>query len=353
MTEDSPVNIQVLHGDDLLALREALVALTTAGAADPSASDLNVERFSGKDVRLDDVQNAAYALPFFSARRVVVLDDPLKALTNKALQERFIRLLEGLPPTTLLVLVIHDEFFKRGDTDRRGWQAHGTARWLFEWLKANKEKASVRTFQLPDEKQMPSWIIGCVKGLGGEIKVDAATELAVRTANDTLTATQEVEKLLLYVSSREEAQRTITLADVQAVSVSGDAPSKFYELTNAMLAGQVKPALKHLRALLEEQDGAAIFNGIVRHFRQLIVTREIKGEGGTAEAVRNALGISDAMAWMVERNLIPQAMRFKPAELRALYWRLLEIDVAAKTSKSSYELSLEMLIVELKKQTSR
>ncbi len=348
MSAEGQPAIHVLHGDDLLALGEALSGLTAQDStADPAMGDMNVERFSGRDCRLEEVQNAAYALPFFSARRVVVLDDPLKALTTKPLQERFISLLQGLPPSTLLVLVIPDEYYKRGDTERRGWQSFTSGRWLFEWLKANKEKASLRTFQLPDEKQMPSWIIGCVKGLGGEIKVDAASELALRTASDTLTTAKEVEKLLLYVSSREEGQRAITIEDVRAVCMTGDAPSKFYELTNAMTSGQIKPALRHLRALLEEQEGAAIFNGVARHMRQLIITREIKSEGGTAEAVRSALGISDAMVWMVERNLIPQAMRFKVQELRDLYWRLLEIDVAAKTSRCSYEISLENLIIEM------
>jgi len=102
----------LLYGDDFHAIAEAAVQLEAAAGGDPALADLNLSRFDleNRAITEDQIQAAAYALPFLTEKRLVILRNPFVRFNRPEACQRLIRLLEGLPPTTRLVLIVPDTY---------------------------------------------------------------------------------------------------------------------------------------------------------------------------------------------------------------------------------------------------
>ena len=107
--------------------------------------------------------------------------------------QKFLKLLEEIPPTTRLYPVIRDTF------ERRDWEKLGKTSFLRMWAEKNPDKALLTTFQLPAVSAMPAWIRKKAAAMGGKFDGSGAAALAAAIGNDTQAASQEIEKLLLYV----------------------------------------------------------------------------------------------------------------------------------------------------------
>jgi DNA polymerase-3 subunit delta len=83
---------------------------------DPGMADLNTSRLDGRIASDEDLRNAAFAMPFLAERRLVVLSNPLARLSDENAQKRFISLLDGLPETTALVMLVEDQI------NRKKWE---------------------------------------------------------------------------------------------------------------------------------------------------------------------------------------------------------------------------------------
>lgn len=115
---EKPV-VYIVHGDDQLAIKRFLSVMIER-MGDPSMAELNTTRMDGRQASEDDLRSAANAMPFLAERRLVILSHPTARLTTDAGRKRFQTLLDGLPDSTALVLVVEDTF------ERRDWKAlHG------------------------------------------------------------------------------------------------------------------------------------------------------------------------------------------------------------------------------------
>jgi len=105
--------------------------------------------------------------------------------------------------------------------------------------------------------------------------------------------------------------------------------------------GRVAFAMLH--RLLSHQDALSIFGMVVRQFRFLLQSREILDNGGGEADVVRLLKLHPYVA----RKFVAQAQRFTLPDLEAIYHRLLNIDIAAKSGQMDGELSLDLLIADL------
>jgi DNA polymerase-3 subunit delta len=95
-------SIYVIHGDDAYLRREAVRAAIRAVL--PESDDVGASRFEGASARLADVVDELFTLPFFSKRRVVLVDDadPFVTSHRKELEAYF----EAPSSTGYLILVV-------------------------------------------------------------------------------------------------------------------------------------------------------------------------------------------------------------------------------------------------------
>ncbi len=222
--------------------------------------------------------------------------------------------------------------------ERKGWKLLRDTHWLRKWIHKSGPRAHFQTYALPSLNEMPVWIMNRARELGGQFHPSAAQALASHTGRDPRLASQEIEKLLIYVNFT----RRIEADDVEILVAPGG-QSNVFEMVDALAVRNKTAALKQLHALLEEQEALSLFGMVIRQFRLLIQAREILDERGTAVTIQQELG----MARFIADKLYLQAQRFSMEELTLLYHRLLDIDEAVKTSQMPGDLALDLLIAEV------
>lgn len=324
-------SIVVIHGNDEQAMSDYLEAFVSWHAANFS-EDLNMDRIDGGKISLDNLANSLKTIPFFSSKRYVIIDDPLSRLTVKADQERFLSLLDSLPDTTKIILVIRD------DVRKNQWISFGDRHWLKKWADGKKKDVLIKDYLKPKQKDMGRWIQQHVKEAGGQISGIAAHTLAEHVGDDTRFAHQEILKLLTYVGYK----RQVEIEDVEAISIPGGQQDVF-KMVDAIAMGNAKSALDHLHGLLENDEPIRLFGMIVRQFRLLIQVKELMEKGYQDTDAAKEL----RQNYYAVRSMYSQARRFTQESLDEIFHRLLDIDIGVKTGEIEPDLAMDLLIVNM------
>lgn len=327
--DELPV-VVLLHGDDPFAIRKALDGVIQT--VEPAElADMNITRLDGRQASEDDLFSAVNAMPFMTNRRLVILTHPFTRVSNDASRKRLQSLLDGLPDTTILVMVVEDTL------ERGRWKSLPDSHWIRRWIQSAGKKARLQLCQLPTLNSMPRWIVDEARRQGGRFELEAASALVSHVGNNTQMASQEIKKLLIYV----DGKRPVEMADVEDLTAQTGQVVVF-DMVDALANGNARQAQALLHRLLETEDAFALFAMITRQFRLLIQARELmdEGRGGqVAQALHQVPFVAD--------KLTAQARRFSMAQLSLIYHRLLDIDEATKTSQMPLDLSLDILITNL------
>ncbi|RME07572.1 MAG: DNA polymerase III subunit delta [Anaerolineae bacterium] len=315
--------VYLLHGDDEHAMQR-FVQRMEEKLGDPATAQLNLTVLERENFSLGALASAAQAMPFLAERRLVVVHDPLAALASSQQREKFTALLENLPESTALVLLIH--------------QRLQPSHWLLRWAATQGERVFIRALNRPQGAQLTAWIRAQAAERDGAITPTAAQLLAEAVGADPHQLIQEVEKLLAYVNYA----RPIDEEDVMLL-VSGRVEGDIFALVDAVGNQNARQALKRLRVMLELEHPLRIFAMIIRQFRLLLLTRELMDNGATADEIAAALKVQPFLA----PRLIAQARRYTLASLEHIYRRLAEIDAAIKSGQVEAEVALETLVAAL------
>jgi DNA polymerase-3 subunit delta len=328
-------HILILHGEEEMAIQLVLQQLIAEYTRDGMA-DLNLSRLDGKTVARNDLHNHLHLLPFGVEKRLVILENPLSLAKNKEEQENFIQLLDTLPPTTRLVMIILDEWIRV--QKKWLWQSLKPNHWLMDWLAQNTGKAILQEFRLPGIQEMNVWIDTEVKRQGGAIENQACRELASAFGTETRLLNREIEKLLIFT----ERKRPITVTDVRELCVPLEREDIF-AMMDAIALGDARTALRLLDISLQNQPEPVILTMIVNHFRQLIIAAEMSAEGISYSEIGHELNKPEFVA----EKLVVQSRRFGIERLEEIYQRLVDLDEDIKNSRTSGDLALELFVAEL------
>ncbi|MHB1118848.1 MAG: DNA polymerase III subunit delta [Bellilinea sp.] len=343
---ESLPQVTLLYGDDYQTLRDRVEALV-GRMGDPSMADININRLDGAapGTNEDDVRTAAYTLPFLTARRMVILTNPVLVMKSDTAKQKFIQMLSNLPETTALVLVQDDTWQSSGN--QRGWKLmyeytekdKKKINPLLEWARLAGSKVKIEICKVPALSAMPGWIAAEVKRQGGRISPQAATTLAAIIGSDTGQGRQEIYKLLTYV----DFKRPIEPEDVNELTAPGGQADVFV-MVDALAMGDSRQALRHLSRLLEEQEAISLFGMVVRQYRLILMAKEAYESGVTSvDGISQVLGIHTLPAG----KALNQSKRYSFDSLNRIYHRLLEIDRQNKTGLLDLEVGLQTFIVEM------
>lgn len=330
MSETAPV-VYIIHGEDEYGITQTLTSLQ-AGLGDPSMASMNIARLDGKNASMDELVNACLAVPFLCNRRLVILVNPLGMVParDKEKEEKFKAFLEKVPASTILTLVNYGEL---GVWKSREYKQH----WLEAWADKHKDHAKVKNHKNTPE-EMVTKIYAMAKSTGTEIEGTAAQELARLVGQDTMLASQEVQKLGAYVNYR----RPIIMEDVKLL-VEDTSPANIFAMVDFMGAGKGKEAANLLHKLLEESDPQEIMGMIIRQFRFLLLAREALDNRLSEQEAADALGLPKNQTWLA-RKYMDQARRYLLKDLVDIYHRLLDTDEAIKTGGIEPVLALDLLV---------
>jgi DNA polymerase-3 subunit delta len=323
--------IYILHGDDEFAMDEFITGMV-AKMGDSTTAEMNITHLEGKSYTPGSLLSATHSMPFLADRRLVVLTDPLGAMKSPKIRENFKSVLEDIPNTTALVLLVSRPLVSERDKRK------GVRHWLQKWGAEQDGRVLIREFALPDERQMAAWIQTKATELGGIFSYQAAGHLAEYVRNDPRLATQEINKLLAYVNF----SRPVDPDDVERLtpySAEGDV----FKMVDALGNRNGELALRMLHRLLEGDEPLKLFGMIVRQFRMLLLTREMLDAGYGELEISKRLKTYPFVA----RKLVGQVRNFTIEALEEIYHKLLNVDKSIKTGQMEGDVALDMLITSL------
>ncbi len=221
------VPVYVVFGDDVFLRREALREIRRAALSGADADDeLAVARFAGETAKLADVLDELRTLPFFSKKRVVIVDnaDPFVTAHRKELEAYA----EHPAGDGVLVLAA------------KTWPSTTRLAKLVETMGLSVDCKG------PGEKVLIPWLIHLSKSrYQAELDTAAAQLLCELVGPEVGLLVPEVEKLAVYVGERRKIH-----GDDVARMVGAGRIETVWKALDAATTGHGELALEHLDSLL-------------------------------------------------------------------------------------------------------
>ncbi len=275
--------------------------------------ELSVTEFD-PDTAAADVFDELRTMPLLGGRRAVVVRDAdaFVAANADALQ----RYLDSPSSGASLVLILSSLDKRRKITktlEKVGRTFHCTA---------------------PTQRKLADWIRDSAKKRDKTIAPDAVDILAQSVGEDLGTMSAEIEKLSLYVGSRE----TIGADDVSAVVSATAGPAPF-ALTNALTAGDSKAAVQALMGSMTTRgEEFRVLGQLAWHLRRCLTWKQQMVTTGSAEMPNMPPAVSRAYTNMLRRRPL--------SGLQEDFRRLIRADVSMKTGHDARRV-MQQLVVEL------
>jgi len=313
--------VYLLHGEDDFEISNFIKSVKSR-LGDETAQDMNVTWVDSNKFDLEALRSYVSAVPFLAPRRLVILENAAKKIKKKEMQEKFIKLLNSIQPSTALLLT-EDSTLK-------------STNWLLKWAQKSGEHSFIRNFPVKTRDSFAQWILKTVKEQGGEIDREAAMLLAENVGNDSRLAASEIEKLLAYVNY----SRTIEALDVSNLVAFGSIEGDYFKLINAIASQNNQQAMKELHLLLSEREPISMLSSLAGHFRLLIQVREVLEGGGDHKKAADALKIHPYRA----QKLYEQARKISMLALEAIQQQFFDYDRQIKTGRITPILALDLMV---------
>jgi len=326
--------LYILYGADDYSINHEL-DLIKKSAGDPSMLATNTVALDGGAVTENDLRVACETVPFLADKRLVLVYGLIERFSphqsarvssrKSDIQitgyEIFGGVINGLPPTTILVLL---------ENELRDSNP------LFKIITT---QAQVKAFPSLKTPQLRDWIIAYVGEQGSIISPAAVASLTRLIGSNLWIMSSELQKLILYTGGQKIEEK-----DVKAL-VSYAQQSNVFTMADAIVEFNIQKAETMMQQLFDEGNSPTqMLNMLTRQMRLIVRARELKQQRLSETEIRSRMGL--AGDWLVRKTL-EQANRYTFPRLKQVYQLLLETDLAIKTGKYDGELALNILIAEL------
>lgn len=321
VTDPAP-QVYLLLGEEDVRADEALANLLRDALPEGERA-LNLDVLDAGTIPVADLITRCETLPFFGARRVVVLNIRNPESWRAAEQDVLAEYLSQGPPPALLIIVA-----PRLDQRRR----------LFAVL---QRTARIIPCPPPDPQELPAWLIARARDAGKTMAPEAAGLLLDLAGGGLRALGLEVAKLASYVGDRE----TITAGDVREVTSHAAAQATIFQVMDAVGHRRPGEAFRLLDALIAlGEPPLRILYMLEDQVRMLARVQDLVDRGVRNRAeVQTMLG---SRAWRY-RDYQRQVGAFGRVDLRGLLGMLLDTDAAIKTGQMPPRVALETLIVRM------
>lgn len=315
----------LLYGEEDLLLDECIEDLIS-NSLDEAARSFDLDVVDGSRAEIRDVLTLVASYPMMSERRVVIVRDAEKLLSEQPALERFLDYLRRPVDTTVFLLTV-------GKLDRR-----------LKLFKALQETADVVAFPRLYDNQVPDWIASRFEKAGRHAEDEACRLLQAYAGNGLRTVDQEIQKLLLFVGDRKE----ITVEDVGA-AVGASRGYTVFDLQNAIGRRDLAEATRILKRMLEMGEYPSLIVSLLsRYFMTLWKVAELKQKRASDSQIASELRMKPFQL----RQMLQCAGRFTPEEIERAFDVLYSTDLQLKTSAIDPHVGLDVLVYSLIKSPS-
>jgi DNA polymerase-3 subunit delta len=313
--------VYTLYGDDAFLRREALAAIVRTVLPGAEDDELAIRRFAGDQATLADVLDEVRTVPFFTRRRVVIVEgaDPFVTAHRRELE----LYVEEPAESGVLVLSI------------KVWTATTKLAKLVERVGLAVECKG------PHERELHAWLVHLARSRFGVVMHEDAARLLIELAGpEAGILVSDVEKLAVYVGQRHEIHRE----DVARMVGAGRIET-IWKVLDAATTGRGALALEDLDGLLTSGESPV---GLLRAMSVSLLRVYHAGRLRRARVdLREACRGAGIAPYFVEKTQ-QQHAHLGPSRVDQLPERLLKADLdLIGSSQLDPRTVLERLLVQL------
>ncbi|MDO4938437.1 MAG: DNA polymerase III subunit delta [Lachnospiraceae bacterium] len=304
--------VYLLTGDEAFLLRSYKKRLKSAIIGD---DDMNYSYWEGKDTDAGSVIDNAETLPFFSDRKLIIIENSGWCKTGGAEMAAYF---DQPCDSTYFIFV-------EAETDKRN-----------KLYKKISELGYVCEMNHPKADDMVNWAAGMLMQSGKKITRSDLEMFLGTTGNDMELVKNELDKLISYVGDKDFVSRE----DIEAVTTV-TLTNKVYDMCRAITQKKYTEAMQYYEDLLALRESPmSILYKISRQFKQLLDVKDLIDSGNRQDAIMSRLHIPSFVAG----RLIQQARGYDRHALMNNINRCLELEEAFKTGDMPERLAVELLI---------
>jgi len=309
--------LYLLFGQDSFRVKEKLNQIKEK-FREQTGSDLNIENFD-ETVSASKIKDIFQFSSFFNLNRLIIFKDFINKASTEA-QKELLKFLAALSQDLYVVFVETQEKAKNPI-----WKlvAQKGKIWRFEPLKFY---------------ELNNWARRRFLAKGGIANQEAIRTLTFYVGNNLWRLDSEIDKSVAYKGRKE-----ITDEDVRALVKPEFSPGIF-DLIDYLAVKDLKKTQQTLRSLLlSGENPLYIHTMIVYQFRNLILVKYLSERGAQSSEIREKTAIHP---YVIQKSL-NQIKKFSLNDLKKIYSKLMDAEIAMKTGKIEADLALELLVVGL------
>ncbi len=307
-----------LYGQDTYRMREKLKELIEEYKK-VHKNALTLKSFEEENLNFDEIKNEAKISSIFQEKKLIIFKDVLSLLKN---EPRFMGLLNDLQKSDDIVVFLEEKDFKGKN----------------ELVKFLMKNAKSQEFQPLNNDKLKNWVKKEFSKFKTEINDKALDKLIDFAGSDLWQLSNEIKKLVNF-----KPQGRIELKDVGDL-VRPNIELDIFKTIDAIASKNKKIALFLVHKHLEKGANPVYLLSMINfQFRNLLIVKDLIEKNLPYYSI---LKIA-RMHPFVMRKTYQQADRFTFQEIKKIYQKIFQVDLAMKTGKISTDSALDLFLSEL------
>ncbi len=283
-------------------------------------SGLSLKYFGEENFSLNEIMNETQMVSMFEEKKLIVLRNILSASEKNDGLADFLKKIKDSEGTN--IVIYEENKIKATDS-------------LVKFLKKN---AKAQEFAPLEGEKLKNWVKKEFSTYKADIKSGVAEKLINFVGNDLWQMDNEIKKLVNYKFHRHIEEKDVDLL------VKPKIESDIFRTIDAMAQKNKRQALSFLHKHLEKGDNPLyLFSMINYQFRNLLIVKDLMERNRPYYAILKTANLHP----FVVRKSYEQAGKFSFPELKKIYRKIFQVDLAIKTGKINPETGLDLLLSEI------
>ncbi|TCK98407.1 DNA polymerase III delta subunit [Natranaerovirga hydrolytica] len=286
----------------------------------PSDDMMNYSYYEGKQIKVSDVTDIADTLPFFSDKRLIIVQNSELFKSGKKEESALMAdYIEKVPSSTYMVF-IEDEVDKRS-----------------KLYKVLNKVGQVVVFNKLNESEIKKWVKHTAKKNNMSLSDYVAEHFIYTVGIDMETVEKEMDKLISYSMDK----KGIEMEDIEAVCTPL-LENKIFEMIDAIgNKNKEKAIVLYNHLLLLKEPPLRVLFMLVRQFRMILQVKGLSQKGISEFEISKALSIRQ----FIVKNCMRQGKNFSQNKLKEALEDCLEYEKLVKTGRLEDKIAVEMIVI--------
>ncbi|ARJ49898.1 DNA polymerase III subunit delta [Staphylococcus lutrae] len=322
-------NIHVIHGDVSELIDRETEKLAKKYLGDEARDDFNYVKYNLYETNLNTILEEAMTLPFFSDKKIVVVQNSYVFTGEKAPKDAIINLdmlldfIEKYDGTSLIIFQVNAL-----KLDERK-----------KVVKALKKVGHIKKIEQMTEQEIKDWVNQYLNASFKQIKQDALDLLIHLTGIHYRVIKQELDKLLLFIG-----EKPIINKDDVGMIVNRSLEQNVFLLTEYIQKGQKNNALALVKDLIQlKEEPIKLLALITSNYRLYYQSKILNQKGYSGQQIAKTVGVHPYRVKLA----LNHARQYQLETLLTIMDACAETDYQLKSSYMDKVLILELFIMRL------